>query len=152
VLTANGEAKPVRFLGVRRVDLAATPEYSPICIPADALADGVPSRDLRVSPEHAIMAQGVLVPAISLIGGAIVQETLDEVSYYHIQLDEHDVVIANGAPCETLLDTDDHSSFDNAEEGFVSIAYLTPCLPRVTQGPVVDSIRAAIDARLAVTA
>jgi len=152
VLTANGEAKPVRFLGVRRVDLVATPEYSPICIPAGALADGVPSRDLRISPEHAIMAQGVLVPAASLIGGAIVQETMDEVNYYHIQLDEHDVVIANGAPCETLLETDDHSSFDNADEGVVSIAYLSPCMPRVTQGPVVDSIRAAIDARLAVTA
>lgn len=152
VLTANGEAKPVRFLGVRRVDLVATPEYSPICIPAGALADGVPSRDLRISPEHAIMAQGVLVPAGSLIGGAIVQETMDEVNYYHIQLDEHDVVIANGTPCETLLETDDHSSFDNADEGVVSIAYLSPCMPRVTQGPVVDSIRAAIDARLAVTA
>ena len=152
VLTANGETKLVRFLGVRRVDLLETPEYSPVRIPAGALADGVPSRDLRVSPEHAIMAQGVLVPAGSLIGGAIMQDTMTEVNYYHIQLDEHDVVIANGAPCETLLDTDDHSSFDNADEGVVSSAYLSPCLPRVTQGPVVDSIRAAIDARLAVTA
>jgi len=152
VLTANGEAKPVRFLGVRCVDLVASPENSPVRIPAGALADGVPSRDLRVSPEHAIMAQGVLVPAGSLIGGAIDQETMTEVNYYHIQLDDHDVVIANGAPCETLLETDDHSSFDNADEGVVSIAYLNPCLPRMTQGPVVDSIRAAIDARLAVTA
>ena len=152
VLTANGEAKPVRFLGVSHVDLVASRENSPVRIPAGALADGMPSRDLLLSPEHAIMAQGVLVPASSLIGGAVVQETMDEVTYYHIQLDEHDLVIANGMPCETLLDTDDHSSFDNAAEGVVSIAYLNPCLPRMTQGPVVDSIRAAIDARLAVTA
>jgi len=152
VLTASGQTKPIQFRGVRKVDLTNMPQHSPVLFPAGSLGDGIPSRDLRISADHAIMAEGVLVPASSLIGGAIVQEIVTETTYYHIQLEAHDVLIANGADCETLLETDDHSQFDNGHEAVDSDAFLSPVLPRVTQGPIVDRIRAAIDARMSVTA
>ena len=151
VLTASGASSPVQFLGSRILDLAAAPTHRPVLIPAGALADGVPMRDLKLSPDHAIVFNGVLVPARNLVGGAIRQLDMDVVTYYHIQLARHDVVIAEGTPCETLLDTDDHSTFDNAAEGVVTDAFLAPCLPRVTQGPALEAILALIHGRVTAT-
>lgn len=151
VLTASGASSPVQFLGSRVVDLAAAPTHRPVLIPASALSDGVPMHDLKLSPDHAIVFDGMLVPARNLVGGAIRQLDMDVVTYYHIQLARHDVIIAEGTPCETLLDTDDHSTFDNAEEGVVTDAFLAPCLPRVTQGPAIEAILASIHGRVTAT-
>jgi len=151
VITASGDVKPVRFLGRQRIDLGAAPDRAPVRIPASAFADGLPRRDLRLSPDHAVVFDNVLIPVRSLLGGAVVQEEISEITYYHIQLDSHDVVLAEGLPCETLLETDDLSCFDNAEEAVPSDAFLAPCLPRVTQGPVVEAARAAIRARALAT-
>lgn len=152
VLNAAGSALPVVFVGHRQLDAADLLMHRPVRVPAGALADGVPARDLLVSPDHALRFDGVLVPARNLIGGPIRQVDVSAVTYYHIQLARHDVIIAEGAACETLLDTDDHSFFDNAEEAVASDVFLTPCLPRLTQGPALDLILAAISARLSVPA
>ncbi len=152
VLTASGEAVPVMFVGRRHLSLANTPEHRPVRLPAGSLADGVPSRDLEISPDHAVMFGDVLVPARNLIGGPIRQVDVAEVTYLHIQLADHNVILAEGAPCETLLDTDDHSIFDNGHEGVVTDGFLSPYLPRVTQGPALEAILAQIEARLTVTA
>ncbi len=150
VLTAKGDAAPVRFIGHRALDLTSAPEHSPVLIPAGALADGIPSRDLRVSPDHAIAIDGVLVTARALLGGAIRQENVDQVMYYHIQLDGHEVIIADGTPCETLLDGHDPVGFDNANEAVITDVFLAPCLPRMSQGEAVEAIRAKIRARTSV--
>ena len=152
VLNAVGEARPVRFIGRRELDLAEHPEHAPVKLPAGCLADGVPSRDLRVSPDHAIAIDGVLVTARALIGDVVKQENVASVVYYHIQLDGHDIVIANGAPCETLLDADDPVGFDNAADAPITDVFLAPCLPRVSQGEAVEAIRARIRARALVNA
>ena len=151
VLNTAGQHRPIRFLGRRGVDLTAAPQHAPVLIPAGALADGVPSRDLRVSPDHAIAIDGVLVTARALIGGAIRQERADHVMYYHIQLDGHDVILADGTPCETLLDGEDPVGFDNAHEAVITDVFLAPCLPRVSQGEAVEAIRAKIRARTLAT-
>ena len=152
VLNAAGVARPVRFIGRRELSFAERSEHAPVRLPAGCLADGVPSRDLRVSPDHAIAIDGVLVTARALIGDAIKQEDVDSVVYYHIQLDGHDVVIADGAPCETLLDADDPVGFDNAADAPITDVFLAPCLPRVSQGETVEAIRARIRARALVGA
>ncbi len=152
VLTASGEARPVRFLGRRVVDLLQEPRAAPVCIPAGAIADGVPSRDLWLSPDHAVVLENVLIPARSLIGGAVQQQGAESVTYYHIQLDTHDVVMAENTPCETLLDSDNPASFDNSDEAVISDAFLAPCLPRVTQGPMLEAARAHIASRTLITA
>lgn len=152
VLNAAGVARPVRFIGRRELSFAERSEHAPVRLPAGCLADGVPSRDLRVSPDHAIAIDGVLVTARALIGDVIKQENVDSVVYYHIQLDGHDVVIANGAPCETLLDADDPVGFDNAADAPITDVFLAPCMPRVSQGETVEAIRDRIRARALVAA
>ena len=62
------------------------------------------------------------------------------------------IVIANGAPCETLLDADDPVGFDNAADAPITDVFLAPCLPRVSQGEAVEAIRARIRARALVNA
>jgi hypothetical protein len=148
VLNADGIACIIRFVGRRAIDLTHDRHNAPVRIPAGAIADGVPSHDLRLSPEHAVVMEGVLIPVRSLIGEVVVQEIVDHVVYYHIQLDSHDIVMADNTPCETLLNTDYHDEFDNEDDAVVSDAFLAPCLPRVTQGREVEAARAHLKARV----
>ena len=62
-----------------------------------ALDAGVPHRDLMVSPRHAMFLDGVLVPACALVNGtSIIQvPAMDRVEYFHIELDSHDVILAD---------------------------------------------------------
>ena len=66
----------------------------PVLIRASALADGVPRRDLFVSPQHAMFLDGVLIPAIYLVNGASIVrvERMEQVDYFHLELETHDVI------------------------------------------------------------
>ena len=93
----------------------------PICFKAGSLGDDVPRRDLWISPHHAMYFEtsgGVLIEAKDLVNGvSIVQaEQVDEVEYFHIELDTHDVIIAEGALSETFVDDDSRGMFHNAHE------------------------------------
>lgn len=119
VRTLAGEDKPIRWIGRRRLDaedLAQNPWLRPIRIRRGALGDGAPSRDLLVSPQHRIFlrspivermtdADGCLTPAKHLLDlpGVEVAEDVTEVEYHHILLDEHEVLVADGAAAESLL-------------------------------------------------
>jgi YD repeat-containing protein len=151
LVTASGAQRPIKWIGQRSyISRYANTNQKvlPICFKAGALAEGIPVRDLWVSPKHAMFIDGVLVPAECLINGSsIVQpETTDRVDYFHIELDSHDVIFANGAPSETFLDLGDRNIFQNASE----FAKLYPeleqtraalCAPRVEDGLVLDAIR-----------
>jgi hypothetical protein len=108
VLTASGEAKPVRWIGYRHVVAAELPDahlYAPVVIEAGAIAPGKPARDLWVTPDHAIFVEGRLIPAKLLVNGTTIrQETRAEFSYYHIELDQHDLLLAEGLEAESYLD------------------------------------------------
>jgi hypothetical protein len=84
-------------------------------ITAGALGQGLPTRDLVVSRQHRVLvasriaqricgAEEVLVPAICLVGlpGIDIDRDLPEITYHHMILDDHQVILANGAPAETL--------------------------------------------------
>ncbi|MFC0410070.1 Hint domain-containing protein, partial [Roseomonas elaeocarpi] len=96
--------RPVRWVGHRRVALRHHPmpeRARPVRFRAGSLAEGVPHRDLLVSPDHALFLRGVLVHAETLINGAtVVQEEVAEVEYFHVELDAHDVMVAEGAAAE----------------------------------------------------
>jgi hypothetical protein len=118
VCTASGGMRSVRWVGSRTIDLAGHPapaQAQPIRIATGAFADDVPSRDLRLSPDHAVLLDGVLVPAKLLRNGVSITRdiTYRRVTYYHIELDVHDILLAEGLAAESYLDTGNRGMFAN---------------------------------------
>ena len=72
VVSHDGDHRPVRWIGHRAYDrrfVAGNPQLRPVRLRAGALAPGQPRRDLLLSPLHAILVGGVLVPAVALVNG-----------------------------------------------------------------------------------
>ena len=158
LITLSGAARRVKWIGRRAYDgrfVAANRRVLPIQVAAGALAPGLPERDLRLSPEHALYLDGALVPAGLLVNGATIRqvESVDQLEYFHIELERHDVILAEGAPAETFVDCDSRGIFHNAGE----FAELYPddvpvpwafCAPRVEAGSAeLAVIRAVLAAR-----
>jgi hypothetical protein len=120
VVTLSG-AQAIRWVGRRSYDgrfIAGNRNVLPICIKASAIMRGVPARDLWVSPEHSLLIDNVLVQAKHLVNGStIVQpDSVEQVEYFHIELESHDVIYADGAPAETFVDCDNRLMFTNGAE------------------------------------
>jgi Hint domain-containing protein len=121
VLTSGGRVMPVRWIGRNTVStrFADPLRVLPILIRAGALADHLPERDLLVSPEHAVLVDDILVQAGALVNGlSIVRESnvAETFVYYHIELAEHALVLAEGTPAESFVDNIHRMAFDNWEE------------------------------------
>ncbi len=156
VVTASGEARPIKWIGKRgympRV-VAANSKTQPILFRAGSLAEGIPRRDLFVSAQHAMFLDSVLVPAASLVNGiSIVRAAAPgAILYLHIELETHDVILAEGAPAETFVDDDSRGIFHNAKE-FAELYPDAPepagfCAPRVEDGYQLEEIRVRLAAR-----
>ncbi len=121
VLTSDGKAMPVRWIGRQTVaTLFADPLHSlPIRITAGALGENQPVRDLLVSPGHALLVDEVLIHAGALVNGATIRREQDlpnVFTYYHVELADHSLILAEGVPAETFVDNADRAAFDNWEE------------------------------------
>jgi glycosyltransferase involved in cell wall biosynthesis len=119
VITRSGEAKPIKWVGRRSYQgrfIAGNRDLLPIRFAKGSLADGEPSRDLDVSPKHAMFIDDLLVPAEMLLNGINVCQLSDveSVQYFHLELAAHDVIFANGAASETFVDCDSRGMFHNA--------------------------------------
>ena len=114
VETRDRGPQPVRWVG--RATRRAVGALAPVRIAAGALGAGLPLRDLLVSPQHRMLLRStiaaritgtaeVLVPAGKLLGlpGISRVVDMDRVSYVHFLCDHHEIVLAEGAPSETLL-------------------------------------------------
>lgn len=121
VLTTEGAAKPVRWLARQTVSTVfANPQrVLPIRIAAGALGAGLPCRDLFVSPDHALLLDGLLVQAGALVNGTTIVRHADMPQtfiYYHVELDDHSLIVAEGVPAESFVDNVTRRSFDNWQE------------------------------------
>jgi hypothetical protein len=165
VTNASGEAQPVIWVGRRQIDCARHPrprQVWPIHIDAHAFGPGLPERDLRVSPDHAIYVNEVLIPARCLVNGTTIRQVpMDAVSYFHVELPRHDIILAEGLETESYLDTGDRSNFSNASpvglfpdfstpaENLAAIWEAEGCAPLVVHGPVLEAVRARLATRMA---
>ena len=110
--TASGEMRPIQWIAryeYKKSDpsKAWADDVRPVRVAQSALEPNVPAADLFVTQGHALFMDGALVPVGSLINGATIcwddANGIDELEYFHIKLETHDVIYAEGAPCETLL-------------------------------------------------
>ncbi len=152
VSTHAGPELAVRWIGWRShaaETVAANPHLRPVRIRAHALAAGVPARDLLVSPSHALLVDGVLIPAGALVNGvSILRDPVGAIAYFHIELDHHDVLLAEGAPAESFFDLAGREMFDNAADYIAPVGKnFASCLPRIEEGAVVQAARRRIAAR-----
>ncbi len=142
VSTADGSVKPVRFVGRQTIatPFANVQRTRPVRVSAGALGEGLPVRDLCVSPDHALMLDGVLVQAGALVDGATITRMSDlpeRFTYFHVELEDHALILAEGVPAETFVDNVSRRRFDNWAEyealyGEVAATIAEMDMPRVT--------------------
>ena len=158
VVTGFGRALPVLWVGYRTLDCTRHPrpwDVMPVRVAAGAFRPGAPSRDLWLSPDHALFVDGVLIPVRYLLNGTtVVQEHADEVTYFHVEVAGpegaavHSVVLAEGLAAETYLDTGNRAAFANgggvmqADPDFaLDIWKRAGMAPLVLEGPRLRAVR-----------
>lgn len=123
VLTADGQTVPVKWIGRQAVATQFGPaeRRMPVRVRAGALGDGLPVRDLTLTADHALLIDGLLINAGALVNGSSIDyvplcELGDSYTVYHIETENHDVILAEGAPAETYIDYVARRAFDNYAE------------------------------------
>ncbi len=162
---AGGERRErtIGWVGHRRLDLAAHPHpefAAPVCVEKDAFAEGVPHADVWLSPDHAVFVDGWLIAARQLVNGTTIRQAigLPAVEYWHVELEEHAVLLAEGLPAESYLDTGNRDWFDNSGEPMLLHPMMDPeagaerraarsCAPFATGEAVVKPVWERLAAR-----
>ena len=117
--TVFGGMRPVQWIGRYRYKKSDpqrpwVKDARPVRIARSALAPNVPDADLYVTPAHKLLIDGALVPAGDLINGTTIthyaSDEYAQLEFFHIKLETHDVVYAEGAACETVLSVDEAAS------------------------------------------
>ena len=166
-ITASGAFRPIVWIGRNDIDcdlLGRSPkgyEAWPIRILADAFGPNVPSSTLFLSPGHPVSvgsADGeVLVPIMCLINGTtIARQVVPTLTYWHVELDAHDILLANDLPAESYLDYGNRIWFGNGmEHSLANPDFIVPgldarCRPVAVEGPAVENERKRLDTRFAI--
>lgn len=118
VVTVDHGLQPIRWIGRRFISnghLSEKPKLRPITIRTGALGDGLPLRDMTVSPQHKMLVASAalelnfglseaLVPAGAMTNLESVNATLPEsgVEYIHILFDTHEIIYCEGAMTESF--------------------------------------------------
>ncbi len=123
VVTSSGEAKPIQWVGRLHYERQCGQKWAkgipPIRVARSALGPNTPHRDLYLTENHKLYLDGALISAVHLLNNLTITrcsaEDLREIEYFHIKLDRHSVIYAEGAASETLLGNS-MMSCDNFEE------------------------------------
>lgn len=119
VLTQQHGPQQIRWIGRRKfgsADIDNNPKLRPVRIAAEALGGGLPKRDLLVSRQHRMLVQSkiaermfgccdVLISAIKLteLPGIFTDSSIEEVEYFHLLFDQHEIIFTEGTPTESLF-------------------------------------------------
>ncbi|MDN7351446.1 Hint domain-containing protein [Acetobacter senegalensis] len=122
----NGKAvvRPVIWAGCKgatvRAHLPDDEAGYPVRVKQDAIAEGVPYKDMLITPDHCLFFDGRFVPVRMLVNGTSIfyDRSILSYDYYHIETDEHSVILADGMLTESYLDTGNRMSFQ--QEGIVA--------------------------------
>ena len=158
VSTASGQSRAIKrvisWKAEREPNQDWTDDVAPIKICRSALAPNVPHRDLYLSPAHALYLDGVLINVSSLVNGRSIVRCSkgeeDRLSYFHLELEDHQVIFAEGAPVESSLGDRMISFaprwFDGRKSELAS-RLRSAISPWVDRRKVVDKVRDRLDVR-----
>ncbi|ORE93880.1 Hint domain-containing protein [Aurantimonas sp. 22II-16-19i] len=155
-VTASGERRTITWIGRRTLDCRGEAAHmAPVRIRANAFGAGIPERDVHLSPGHPVLVRhsGVeaLVPVMNLINGTTIERSAREtVTYWHVELDRHDVLLADGLPAESFFDMGSRGWFENDLDDVLANPDLVPpgqhgrCRDVAVEGPLVEAERRRI--------
>ena len=160
-VTASGALRPITWIGHRHLEGETLDAgRHPVRVRAHAFGPGLPARDLTLSPGHPVLvgadadrSGGVLVPVMCLINGTTIDWVASRaITYWHVELDSHDILLAEGLPAESYLEFGTRAFFAEASDHALhNPDYVAPglsgrCRPVALDGPLVDAERARLDA------
>jgi Hint domain len=114
--TVFSGVRPIQWIGrfpIKKSDPSRpwVKEALPVRFARSAIAPGVPHADLLVTGAHALLIDGLLIPSRNLINGTTITlyeaPDADELEFFHIKLESHDAIYAEGTPVETLPRVDE---------------------------------------------
>lgn len=159
VSLAAGGAEPIVWIGHRHIACDRHPRPQrvwPVEVAAHAFAPGQPARPLRLSPDHAVFAAGVLIPVHCLVNGTTIRQVpVPAIDYWHIELPRHAVLLAEGLAVESFLDTGGKADFAGGpvtalHPDFLGLTWEAEgCAPLVLRGPELEAVRRHLAARAA---
>jgi hypothetical protein len=123
IRTHRGDWTPVKWVGhmsfSRADDASWRHGQKPVVFRRNSISDNVPSRDLYVSQQHAMLVDDVFVPAKYLVNGtsiAFADPNASALEYFQIECEQHEAIFAHGAACETFFATELRPRFANHAE------------------------------------
>ena len=123
ILTADGRSVPVKWVGRKTMQASVFLDDTmlPVRVAAGAFGGNVPAQDLYLSANHGIIVGDALVNAGAMVNGDTIRfvpmaEMPKTFTYYHIETEAHDEILANGTPVETFVDYVTRKGFDNYAE------------------------------------
>ncbi len=157
----TGGFSMVTWIGQRRLEWSSgyrQPDKWPLRVREGAFGEGRPHRDLYLSPDHAVHFDGALIPVRYLENGiTVLRAPMEDVTYFHVELQRHDLLLAEGLAAESYLDTGNRQDFAGAarpatlaehdERVARHIWAEKSCLPLHVGGPVVVQARAMLARR-----
>lgn len=125
----------------------------PVRILKDAVSDGVPYKDMLITPEHCLFFDGRFIPARMLINGSSIfyDKSITTYDYYHIETEHHAVIKADGMLTESYLDTGNRRAFiqegnlvslRNTNQNWENDAAVPLCVERSFVEPVFRTLQA----------
>ncbi|MBN9507650.1 MAG: choice-of-anchor E domain-containing protein [Alphaproteobacteria bacterium] len=158
-ITAAGRRARIVWIGRRTLAPARHPrpwDVNPVHVAPDAFGPGRPHRELRLSPDHAVRCGNALIPVRYLLNDAtIVQRPAARITYFHVELERHDLLRAEGLAVESYLDTGNRAAFEGngalaLHPDFARAVWAEhACAPLVTDGPALAEARRRLLTRAA---